>query len=105
MLDASVKQENKVILENKSKIVLVHSSSGHKHALQEVLADEGVMRQLSDTKYAKGTTELNTEQKAMSEFFKILSSDPCRAFYGFVGLTQDSNMCRKQRNRAQSALL
>lgn len=34
MIQQAVKSENKTILENKSKFVLVHSSSGFKHSLR-----------------------------------------------------------------------
>lgn len=56
--------------------MLVHSSSGHKHALGELLQDPSVQMQLSDTKYAK-------EVAALESFYKILASDDSRAFYGY----------------------
>ena len=34
MIQQAVKSENKLILENKSKFILVHSSSGFKHSLR-----------------------------------------------------------------------
>jgi protein pelota len=34
MIQEAVKSENKLILENKSKFMLVHSSSGFKHSLR-----------------------------------------------------------------------
>ena len=37
-------------MENKSKFLLVHSSSGHKQALKEVLSDPVVTAKLADTK-------------------------------------------------------
>ena len=63
-------------MENKPKFVAVHSSSGHKQALQEVLADPAVQSRLSDTKYAK-------EVRALDEFFSMLNNDPDRAYYGW----------------------
>jgi len=63
-------------MENKSKFVLIHCSSGHKHALQEVLQDPVVQNQLADTKYAQEMTTLD-------KFFKMLNEDPDRAFYGW----------------------
>lgn len=39
MLEQAVRQDDKLLLENRSKFVLCHASSGHKHALDEVLSD------------------------------------------------------------------
>ncbi|KAF0723403.1 hypothetical protein AaE_009876, partial [Aphanomyces astaci] len=39
MLEYAVRTDDKVLLENKARFILVHASSGHKHALDEVLAD------------------------------------------------------------------
>jgi len=55
---------------------LVHCSSGHKHALQEILSDPMVMTRLSDTKYAQ-------ESKTLDRFYELLANDPSRAFYGY----------------------
>lgn len=65
----------KLLLENKGKFVLVHSSSGFKHALREVLADPLVQARLQDTKAA-------SEVKALDQFYQLLNSEPSRAFYG-----------------------
>ena len=46
----AVKTDNKLLFENKSKFLLVHASSGFKHALKEVLADPAVQSRLADTK-------------------------------------------------------
>ncbi|BBM98230.1 protein pelota [Marchantia polymorpha subsp. ruderalis] len=74
MLEAS-RRELRNIIENKSKIVLAHSSSGYKHSLKEVLAEPAVMAQIKDTRAAK-------EVKVMQDFFSMLSQDSARAFYG-----------------------
>ncbi|KAL9646443.1 hypothetical protein ABK040_006440 [Willaertia magna] len=68
-------KDAKDILINKDKFLLVHSNSGHKHALKEVLADESVLKKLSDTKAAN-------EVKTLEEFYDMLSNDPNRAVYG-----------------------
>ncbi|KAG9305437.1 hypothetical protein G9A89_021155 [Geosiphon pyriformis] len=72
----AVKTDNKAFLENKSKFLLIHSSSGHKHSLQEVLQDPVVQAQLADTKYAR-------EMMTLDKFFKMLNEDPDKAFYGW----------------------
>lgn len=39
MIENAIRQDDKLLLENKSKFILCHASSGHKHALDEVLND------------------------------------------------------------------
>lgn len=34
MISEAVKTDNRLLMDNKSKFLLVHSSSGHKHALK-----------------------------------------------------------------------
>ncbi|XP_014206077.1 protein pelota [Copidosoma floridanum] len=75
MIQQAVKTENKLILENKSKFIVVHSSSGFKHSLKEVLLDPVVAARISDTK-ALG------EVKALENFYITLKTDPSKAFYG-----------------------
>lgn len=75
MMQQAVKLDQKVLIENKSKFLLVHSSSGFKHSLKEVLSEPVVMAKLSDTKAAG-------EVKALDAFYSTLQSEPSRAFYG-----------------------
>lgn len=56
-------------------IVVAHSSSGHKHALDEVLRQPPVLARLSDTKFAK-------QAKEVDRFFELLRLDDGRAWYG-----------------------
>jgi len=63
------------ILENKDKFVLAHSSSGQKHALDEVLSNPGLQSRLEDTKAVQ-------ETRAMDSFFETLNTEPDRAVYG-----------------------
>lgn len=37
MIQQAIKSDNKIVLENKSKFLLVHSSSGFKHSLKGIL--------------------------------------------------------------------
>ncbi|TPX30163.1 hypothetical protein SmJEL517_g06207 [Synchytrium microbalum] len=76
MMAEAIKTDNKVIIENKPKILLVHCSSGHKHALKEVLEQPAIQARLSDTKYAQ-------EVKTLERFYITLAQDPDRAYYGF----------------------
>ena len=68
-------EEKRVFLENKSKFMLVHSSSGHKHALKEILVDPVVLSKVANTKAAGEITALN-------DFYQMLKVDSSRAFYG-----------------------
>lgn len=69
------KNEDKSLLDHKSKFVLVHSSSGFKHSLKEVLADPAIASKLTDTK-ASG------EVKALDDFYTMLQTDANKAYYG-----------------------
>ncbi|KAK7474489.1 hypothetical protein BaRGS_00034243 [Batillaria attramentaria] len=75
MFSQAVKQDYRVLTDNKAKFVLVHASSGFKHSLKEVLSDPAVTARLADTKAAG-------EVKALDDFYQMLQSDPDRAFYG-----------------------
>lgn len=63
------------IIENKSRLILVHSNSGYKHSLKEVLDTPNVMAMIKDTKAAQ-------EVRALKDFFDMLSNDADRACYG-----------------------
>lgn len=65
-----------VLIENKSKFVLVHASSGHKHAVEEILSQPAVQSRLADTKASE-------EIRALATFFDMLKKDPDRAYYGY----------------------
>ncbi|KAG0767113.1 hypothetical protein G6F57_002568 [Rhizopus arrhizus] len=76
IFDQAVKTGNKVIMENKSKFLQIHCSSGHKHALTEIMQDPSIQVKLADTKAAR-------EVQALDKFYEMMNSDPDRAFYGF----------------------
>eukprot|EP00056_Hartaetosiga_gracilis_P011716 m.178843 g.178843 ORF g.178843 m.178843 type:complete len:379 (-) comp13561_c0_seq1:2364-3500(-) len=73
----AVQKDITVLKENKSKFVSVHSTSGHVHALSEILADEKVQSLLSETKAAK-------EMRLLDRFLSLMSSDADKAAYGFA---------------------
>ncbi|KAI3658780.1 hypothetical protein MP638_002580 [Amoeboaphelidium occidentale] len=75
ILREAQKNENKMILSNRDKFLLVNCSSGHKASLDEALKDERVQKRLSETKYAQ-------EIRALEEFFSVLNDNPDKAFYG-----------------------
>ena len=64
------------LIENKSKFVLVHASSGHKRAVEEILSQPAVQTRLVDTK-------ASDEIRALATFFDMLKKDPERAYYGY----------------------
>ncbi|KAK6156227.1 hypothetical protein DH2020_010475 [Rehmannia glutinosa] len=83
LLEAERKQLRPII-ENKSSIILVHTTSGYKyrlclfyvwHSLREVLDAPNVMNMIKDTKSAQ-------EVRVLKDFFAMLSNDPERACYG-----------------------
>uniref|UniRef100_A0A0N5AI58 Protein pelota homolog n=1 Tax=Syphacia muris TaxID=451379 RepID=A0A0N5AI58_9BILA len=80
------RQFSKMIADNRSKFLLVHASSGFKHALKEVLADPGVAQALSNTKASEFFAFLciaQGEVKALETFYALMANEPARAFYGY----------------------
>jgi len=69
------KRDLRPILENRSKILLANTSSGHKSALKEVLEAPNVMNQIKDTKAA-------AEVRVLGDFYSMMAKDSSRAFYG-----------------------
>ena len=62
-------------LVRQNAFVVVHSSSGHLHSLNEVMKSPEVMVKLKDTKYAR-------ETRLMNDFYDLLRKDDGRAWYG-----------------------
>ncbi|KAJ1933272.1 Translation factor pelota, partial [Linderina pennispora] len=81
-----------VIMENKKKFLLVHTSSGHKGAVEEIMKDAQIKARLADTKAAQ-------EVKALDSFYQMLNNDPDRAFYGY------DDVCKAAENGAIGTLL
>ena len=77
---------DRVLLDSKGKIVLAHCSSGHKHALAEVMQQPAMQERLSDTKYC-------TEVKALEQFYRLLGSEPSKAFYGYRHVRKAADRC------------
>ena len=66
---------DKVLLSLVPSILVAHASSGHQHALTEVLSSTPMMAKLADTKYARETA-------LMDKFEEMLRRDDGRAWYG-----------------------
>jgi protein pelota len=75
IIEEATRTANKAVLANKANFVVVHSSSGHLHSLNEVLKSPEVLAKLKDTKYSK-------ETRFMDEFMTMLRKDDGRAWYG-----------------------
>ncbi|CAG7829582.1 unnamed protein product [Allacma fusca] len=75
MFQQAVKTDNKLLIDNKGKFLLVHASSGFKHSLKEILVSPQVVAKLADTKAAG-------EVKALEAFYAMLQTEPEKAFYG-----------------------
>ncbi|KAL6586289.1 CDP-diacylglycerol--glycerol-3-phosphate 3-phosphatidyltransferase [Orobanche minor] len=75
LLLESERKQLRPVIENKSRILLVHSTSGYRHSLREVLDAPNVMNMIKDTKAAQ-------EVRALKDFFAMLSDEPERACYG-----------------------
>ena len=75
MLTKAAREDERLILENRTKFILLHSSNGFKHALTEILQDPLVASRLSDTKAAG-------EMKLLDQFMQLLNDEPEKAYYG-----------------------
>lgn len=75
MMQQAVIDNDKIIVKSKDKMLVTHSSSGHVHALEEILKNPDVQKQLADTKYGHETIVLD-------KFFKTLNDEDMRAWYG-----------------------
>ncbi|CZR51921.1 related to cell-cycle protein PELOTA [Phialocephala subalpina] len=75
IVDEATRKGEKTIMLNRNNFLVVHSSSGHLHSLNEVLKSSEVLSQLKDTKYAR-------ETRFMDEFMTLLRLDDGRAWYG-----------------------
>ncbi|MCJ1485011.1 Translation factor pelota [Schaereria dolodes] len=75
IIDTAVRTSNKPLLAQKSNLLVIHSSSGHLHSLNEVLQSPEVLARLKDTKYSR-------ETRLMNDFMSFLRKDDGRAWYG-----------------------
>ena len=75
ILSSATVQGHTSILKSKHKFLVVHSSSGHLHSLNEVLKSDQVKTKLADTKFAR-------ESRAIDDFYKMIGVDELRAYYG-----------------------
>lgn len=75
ILETATRTADKMLLMQRANFIVVHSSSGHLHSLNEVLESPKVLAALKDTKYARETRLIN-------DFLTMLRKDDGRAWYG-----------------------
>ncbi|KAI4119002.1 MAG: hypothetical protein LQ345_001033 [Seirophora villosa] len=75
IIDTATRTGNKALMAQKANLVVVHSSSGHLHSLNEILQTPEVTARLQNTQYTR-------EGKLMDEFMTLLRKDDGRAWYG-----------------------
>ncbi|KAL7537779.1 hypothetical protein ACHAWF_005898 [Thalassiosira exigua] len=76
MLAESVRRDDRPLIENKGKFVLCHSSSGHKHAIEELFSDPSITSKVTETKLSK-------EIEVLNKFMRLLDTHPEKAYYGY----------------------
>jgi len=75
MINRAIQQDDKILITNRSKILIITSSSAHKYSLKEVLNDKVVLEKIQDTKAAR-------EVQSLNRFYHLLQNEPGRATYG-----------------------
>ncbi|GMM56831.1 ribosome dissociation factor [Maudiozyma humilis] len=75
VLEYAREERNSAILNNKSRFLVAHCSTGYLQGIGEVLKDPAYAASLSDTKYSKEAT-------VMDDFLKHLNDDDYKAWYG-----------------------
>ena len=70
-----MKDDIKVLLDNKNKFLLTYSANGFKHSLADILTDPVVINRINETK------SIN-EVQILKEFYHLLNVAPDKAFYG-----------------------
>ena len=76
LMAESVRRDDRPLIENKGKFVLCHSSSGHKHAIEEIFMDPSIVTRVTETK-------LSREIEVLNKFMRLLDTDPEKAYYGY----------------------
>ncbi|EPY49853.1 translation release factor eRF1 family protein [Schizosaccharomyces cryophilus OY26] len=75
IMEMAVKLDLKHIFKAKQKFLILHSSTGHIHSLNEVLKNSIVESKLADTKYIQ-------EIRMLNKFYQVMNDDDRRAWYG-----------------------
>ena len=75
MMDTATRQGDTDLLKQRSKIIITHATSGHKNAIDDLLANPDLFSQLMDVKAAQ-------EVRALQAFDNALTQDSNRVAYG-----------------------
>ncbi|MCJ1309363.1 Translation factor pelota [Agyrium rufum] len=75
VMETAARTGMKTLLKQKENFLVVHASSGHLHALNEVLTSPEVLARLKDTRFAR-------ETQLVDDFMALLRKDDARAWYG-----------------------
>ncbi|KAG0669237.1 Translation factor pelota [Maudiozyma exigua] len=75
VLQYANEDRNNAILNNRSRFLVAHCSTGYMQGINEVLKDPAYSSRLSDTKYSK-------EAMVMDDFLKHLDDDDYKSWYG-----------------------
>ncbi|KAG7833041.1 hypothetical protein KL943_004489 [Ogataea angusta] len=81
----AVSNQNKSLIQSKSKFVVAHSSTGYLQGLEEALKTPELQKQLSDTKFQHSVM-------LFDEFSKLLNDDDGKAWYGEAEVTKAIEM-------------
>ena len=81
LLAESVRRDDRPFIENKSKFVLCHASSGHKHAIEELFSNPDITSKMEETKLSK-------EIQVLNKFMRLLDTNPDKAYYGYLHVTK-----------------
>ena len=100
--DRAIRSDNAVFVQNKSKFVKAHTTSGHKHAIDEIFLDPAVSSRLGEVKAVQEVRQMEfayilicvpfsymcvwaglAQVRAMGRFHSMLGSDADRASYGY----------------------
>jgi protein pelota len=74
--EESIRRDDRSLIDNIKKIVLVKASNGHKYALEDIFTDPSIMKRLEDTKVAK-------EVMILQKFMRMMDTNPDKAYYGY----------------------
>ena len=84
ILAECVRRDDRPYIENKAKFVLCHSSSGHKHAIEELFLDSSIIAKVTETRLSK-------EIEVLNKFMRLLDTNPDKAYYGYFHVQKANN--------------
>ncbi|CAM9164047.1 unnamed protein product, partial [Ectocarpus fasciculatus] len=85
-IDRAVRSDNTLFIQNKSKFVKAHTTSGHKHAIDEIFLDPAVSGKLGEVKAVQ-------EVRALERFHVMFGDDADRVSYGYNEVLHAEGMC------------